>query len=106
MVVPELSSYVRGNEIVVRAEFRFPDEDGTLTDPTTVTFTTLLQERDADPTPYVYLTDDEVTREAAGIFELAIIPGEGVWHVHVQGTGACHAAGEISFEIRHSRVLA
>lgn len=100
-----VSSYVRGNEIVTRAEFRVPDEDGTLTDPTTITFTVKLQDRDSTATAYVYGTDSEVTKASTGIYELSLTPGEGTWHVHVQGTGSVQAADETSFQIEHSMVL-
>lgn len=102
----DLSSYVRGNKVIARAEFRVPDETGPLTDPSTITFTATKQERNATPTTYVYGVASEVIRVSAGIYELALVPAEGTWHVHVQGTGAAYAAMETSFEIRHSRALA
>lgn len=98
----ELSVFVRGTKVVVRAEFRVAT---VLTDPTTVTFTE--REREASSsTAYVYGVAAEVTRVSAGIFEFARVPAEGEWYVHVQGTGAAHGAGEIGFKISHSRALA
>lgn len=100
----DLEVRVEGNKRIVRATFRVPDDAGTLTDPSAVTFT--ARRRGDMPTPYVYLSDSEVTRVSLGIFELEIIPAEGTWAVHVQGTGTAYAAGEIEFIAAHSEALA
>lgn len=102
--MPTLSVYTQGNEIVVRAEFRVPDDAGVLTDPSTVTFT--ARKRSDTGTAYEYGTDSEVTRSSAGIFLLTFIPGPGHWYVHVQGTGTAHAAEKIEFDIDESEALA
>lgn len=102
--MPSLSHYMRGSRVVVTAEFRVPDSKGSLTNPTTVTFTARLRGETA--TAYVYGTDPEVTRPSIGVYELEYEPAEGVWAVHVQGTGTAHAADEIEFVIDHSRALA
>lgn len=99
-----LSVYTQGNEIVVRAEFRVPDDEGVLTDPSTVTFT--ARRRSDTATPYLYLTDSEVTRTSAGIFLLTFLPTPGHWYVHCQGTGTAHAAEKIEFDIDASEALA
>lgn len=102
-----LQSWIEGNRAIVQATFRVPDEAGTLTDPTTVTFTARRRRgKTIDAaTEYVYLTDAEVVRVSVGVFKLTIDPLPGDWHVHVQGTGACHAAGEAEFTITAARAL-
>jgi hypothetical protein len=99
---------VEGNERVVRVSFRVPDDDGTLTDPTTVTFTARRRQGAIidDPVVYVYGTDDEVEKESTGIFVLTFVPTAGRWTVHAQGTGNCHAAAEIDFQVNESAALA
>lgn len=102
--MPAVSQFMRGNKVVVSAEFRVPDSTGTLTDPATVTYT--AKERNGAATAYVYGTAPEVTKTATGKYELAFVPAEGSWSVHVQGTGSAYAADEVSFTIDHSRALA
>jgi hypothetical protein len=101
--VAELEVRVEGNKRIVRATFRVPDDTGALTDPSAVTYT--ARKRGGTPTAYVYLTAGEVTRVSQGIFELAFIPAEGTWDVHVQGTGTAYAAGEIAFVVERARAL-
>jgi hypothetical protein len=109
--MPDLEVLVEGNQRIVRASFRVPDENGTLTDPTTVTYTARKRREKGDsaaayaPTEYVYLTDPEATREALGIFRLTFEPAEGTWDVYVKGTGAAHAAGEIQFVVDRAEAL-
>lgn len=102
-----VSVYMEGSRIVVRAEFRVPDDDGPLTDPTTLTFTTRRRNAGVldSPVAYEYGTDPEVARISTGIYELTFDPAEGTWYVHVQGTGAAHAAGEVSFVVEHAEAL-
>lgn len=95
---------MEGSKMIVRAEFRVPNDAGVLTDPTTVTYT--ARKKGGTPTAYVYLTATEVTRVSVGIFEFTYTPAKGTWHVHVQGTGTAHAAGEVDFVIRDSEALA
>ncbi len=101
-----ITSYVRGNEVVSTAEFRVPDEDGTLTNPTAVTFT--VREKEADtPTAYVFGTAAQDTSPSPGIYKLTLVhDAEGIFHVHVAGTGTVKAAAEGTYEILHSRALA
>ena len=106
-----LSVYVRGNKVITRAEWRVPDEDGTLTDPTTIVFT--ARRRGDDPTVYTYASPGgppELTKAATGIYELALVhdgaDDVGNWAVHAQGTGDAYAAGEIEYEIKKSGALA
>jgi hypothetical protein len=105
--VADLNVLVEGNKRIVRARFRVPDEDGPLTDPSTVTFT--ARRRGGAATTYVWGTDPEVQRtpgQPVGSFDLEFQPGEGTWAVHVQGTGSAHAAGEISFVVARAEALA
>lgn len=103
-----LGVYMEGSKLIVHAEFRVPDDNGTLTDATTVTFTArqrlngVLQ----TPTEYVAGTDPEATHESTGVYELAFEPGKGTWYVHVQGEGTAHAAAEVSFVVEHAEALA
>ncbi|MCS7007854.1 MAG: hypothetical protein RMM28_10280 [Thermoleophilia bacterium] len=102
-----MSVYMEGSRIGVQAEFRVPDDQGPLTDPTTVTFTARRRFQGVlqAPTSYVYGTDPEVTRPSTGTYKLTFTPAEGTWYVHVQGTGAAHAAAETSFVIEHAEAL-
>lgn len=106
-----VSVFMEGAKVVVRAEFRVPDDDGVLTDPTTVTFTArrrlagVLQ----PPAAYAFGSASEVTRTAGvatGSFDLTFEPAEGTWYVHVKGTGAAAAAGEVTFVVEHAEALA
>lgn len=105
--VASLSIYMEGSRVRVHAEFRVPDEDGVLTNPTSVTFTARRRLHGVLQTPedYIYGTDPEVTRPATGIYELTFEPPEGTWYVHCQGTGTAHAAGEVSFVVEHAEAL-
>ena len=108
----QLEVLVEGNKRIVRATFRVPDEDGVLTDPTDVIFTARRRREPGDqpsayaPTVYEFGTDPEATRESLGIFRLTLEPSEGTWAVHVQGTQAAHAAGEIAFVVDRAEALA
>lgn len=105
--MPDLEVLVEGNQRIVRARFRVPDDEGALTDPSTLTFT--ARRRGASPTEYVFGTDAEVTRtqgEPVGVFDFSFVPEEGTWAVHVQGTGAAHAAGEVEFQVGRAEALA
>ena len=113
--MPDIEVLVEGNQRIVRAEFRVPDEDGILTDPTTVTFTARrrreVSDRPADyaPTTYVFGTDPEVTKTTGvpiGSFDLKFEPAQGTWAVYVRGTGAAHAATEIAFVVDRAEALA
>lgn len=102
-------SAIAGNVVTLAAALQTAVEEapcGRRVDPDTVTFTVKRQTTADTATTYVYGTAAEATRESLGVYLLTIEPGEGNWHVHCQGTGAAYAADEISFEIRHSRVLA
>lgn len=102
---------VEGNQRVVRAEFRVPDASGTLTNPTTVTFTARKRRESGDkasayaPTAYVFGVASEVTNPSVGAFELRFAPAQGTWAVYVAGTGAAHAADEISFVVDRAEAL-
>ena len=98
---------MEGTKAVVTAEFRVPDGDGVLTNPTATTFTARrrLAGKLQTPTAYVMGTASEVTNPSIGILVLTFVPAEGTWYVHVQGTGAAYAAGEVSFVIEHAEAL-
>lgn len=107
----QIAARVEGNKWITTVEFRVPDENGTLTDPTTVVFTATRLNRTASdagdtPTDYTYGTDPEVTRDSAGIYKFALVPADGRWAVHAQGTGAAYGAAEIEFVVTKSKALA
>jgi len=111
---------VEGNQRIVRAEFRVPDENGVLTDPTTITFTARRRreagDKAADYAPTVYgphamgaLPTAEIKRTPAapnGSFDFTFEPKQGTWAVYVKGTGSAHAAGEIAFVVDRAEALA
>ena len=105
---------VEGNQRIVRAEFRVPNELGVLTDPTTVTFTARRRKEQGDapadyaPTTYTFPASAEVTKTSGvpnGSFDLRWEPKQGTWAVYVRGTGAAHAAGEITFVVERAEAL-
>lgn len=111
----DLEVLVEGNRRIVRAAFRVPaDDTGVLTDPTTVVFTARKRKQAGDvaaayaPTTYTFPTA-EVARTpgvAVGSYDFTFLPGEGTWAVHVQGTGAAYAAGEVAFVVDRAEALA
>ena len=79
----------------------FKVEDGTLTDPTTVTIT--VERPDGDETSYSY-PGVSITRESAGRFSVNFSPTTGgVHHWRIAGPGAVAAAVEGAFFVRSSR---
>ena len=108
-----LEPQVEGNKWIITAEFRVPPGiGGVLTNPTTVTFTARRRRELGDtasayaPTAYVMGVAPEVTNPSTGVFKLTFTPGQGAWSVHVQGTGAAHAASEIAFVVDRAEALA
>jgi hypothetical protein len=108
-----LEPQVEGNRWIITAEFRVPPgTGGALTNPTTVTFTARRRREIGDvasaytPTAYVMGTAAEVTNPSTGVFLLTFTPGQGTWAVHVQGTGAAHAASEVAFVVDRAEALA
>lgn len=114
-----LEVLVEGNRRIVRAEFRVPDENGVLTDPTTIQFA-VRKRREQGDQPAAYATTTygpvamgglptaEISRTPSvptGSFDLTFEPGQGTWWVYVKGTGAAHAAGEISFVVDRAEAL-
>lgn len=111
---------VEGNQRIVRAEFRVPDENGVLTDPTTLTFTARrrreIGDQPADYAPQAFgpvtmgaLPTSEIKRTAAvpnGSFDFTFEPEQGAWSVYVKGTGSAHAAEEIAFVVDRAEALA
>lgn len=79
---------------VVRFPATFRTAAGVATDPTTVTYRVLTPA--GVETAYVYGTDEEVTRTAAGYYTLRLQLNEaGTWWVRVEGTGAVAAVNEL-----------
>lgn len=100
----QIEVFVRGNEVIVRATCKVPDENGTLTDPTTITYTVRQQGTEMRTT---YTNGaPEITNPSTGVWELAITPLAGRWTIHCQATGAVKAASEITFKIPESDALA
>jgi hypothetical protein len=112
--VADFEVLVEGNQRIVRAVFRVPDENGVLTDPSTVVFTARRRREKGDdaadyaPTVYTFGIDPEVTKTVGvptGSFDFKFTPTQGTWWVHVQGTGAATAAGEIGFVVDRAEAL-
>ena len=111
----DIEVLVEGNRRIVRAAFRVPaDDTGVLTDPTTTVFTARKRKQQGDapsayaPTTYTFPTA-EVQRTPGvptGSFDFTFLPAEGTWAVHVQGTGAAYAAGEVVFVVDRAEALA
>ncbi len=92
-----------GTGITSTQEFR--DEDGTLTNPTTVTFT--LREPDGVKTTYTYPTDPEIVRDSTGIYSFSFVPDQvGSHGFRWLGTGTVPLATEVFEEVQASKVLA
>lgn len=88
---------------VVRLDATFTDIDDEPVDPTTVTFR--IREPDGALTAYVYGTDPEVVRSAAGVYHVewsVTLPGLHRWRFESTGTG--QAAEESRFDARASKV--
>jgi hypothetical protein len=71
---------------VVRLSIRFTDEDGDLTDPTTIKF------KSYDPcgeeVTYTYGTDDELQKESTGKYTMDLTPDKaGRWRYRWETTG-------------------
>jgi hypothetical protein len=101
---------VEGNQRIIRALFRVPDENGVLTDPTSVIFTARRRREvgdvPSDYAPTTYTTGAaEFSHPSTGTFELKFTPKQGTWWVHVAGTGACTAAAEIGFVVDRAEAL-
>ena len=100
--MPTVNTFVSGDVIRFSVIFSL---SGTDTDPTTITF------RRKDPNKvvrsYVYATDTEIVRTAAGRYRIDLqldLPGE--WWVRWEGSGAIAAgAQEMRVRINRSNVL-
>ncbi len=90
-------------ETTLRLTVSFTDENGDAVDPTTVTFSTFSP--GGTQTDYVYDTDDEVGRSAAGAYYADIVPGEsGRWHFRWKTTGTgTSIATEGDFIVQRSK---
>jgi hypothetical protein len=81
------------------------NEDGDLTDPTTLTFT--MREPDDAVTQFVYGTDTEVVRDGQGVFRVywdCELAGFHNWRFEADGTVV--VAAEAVFNVRRSQVSA
>jgi len=89
----------------LRITVNFVDEDGSAVDPTTVTFSTYNPCR--TKTDYVYDTDAEVGRSAAGAYYADIEPDiAGRWHYRWKTTGSgTTIAKEGNFVIQDSKFV-
>lgn len=77
---------------LLQIDANFTNTAGTATDPDTVTFSTLT---DGVQDDYVYGTDDEVSRLAAGHYRAFVsLDTVGTWWLRVEATGAGQAASE------------
>ena len=93
------NTYDPGDGTTITAEFR--NGSDVLTDPTTITFQIRRGEDAIEE--YVYGTDAEVVRDAAGQYHLDyVLPAEGRWHYRAVGTGAVSAAAEGVLVVRNS----
>jgi hypothetical protein len=102
-------SFLEGNSRIYTSTFKVPDENGTATDPTTVTFFRrkigdgLL----ANLESYVYGTDSEVLKTAVGEYTFTIAFDEdGEYVIGVEGTGTCQAYEEIEVSVRNAKARA
>lgn len=80
------------------------DEDGSLVDPTALTFT--MREPDGTVTHYVRGTDAELVRDSLGIFHVhwdCELAGFHTWRFEADGVIA--VAAEAIFNVRRSQVL-
>lgn len=89
-----------GNGVTVTGTFTVPDEDGTPTNPDTVTFS--FKNGDAGVwTNWVYGVDVQVVRVSTGVYTIDLdttdLPGR--WIVIMVGTGAAEAAEQDEFDV-------
>lgn len=97
-----MTTYDRGDLVGVQATFK--TADGTLVDPTAVTF--MVRNPDDRVTTFVYGTDSDLTRISAGFYQCVLdINKAGTWHYRWASTGTGQAAEEGSFIVRVSDVL-
>ena len=76
----------------------FKNSAGSVTDPTTVTFT--VRSPAGVETAYVYGTDSQVTKSSTGVFVLTLPLGQiGDWHIFCRGTGTIAQSIRGLFEI-------
>jgi hypothetical protein len=93
---------VIGTGITSEQEFR--DTDGDLADPTTITL--VVREPDGTRTTYVHGTDEEVVKDATGLYHFSHTPDSvGRWGYRWVGTGAVAYAEEQFVKILPSQVL-
>jgi len=81
----------------------FRDEDGSLADPTAVTFA--IREPDDLVTTYVYGTDVELVRDSVGVYHVHWDIAQAGWHHwRFEGAGSVGVAEESRFQVRESLV--
>ena len=89
-----MNSYNTSQKVRLKGTF---DVDGVLTDPATVTFK--MRVPAGTITTYVYGTDSQLVREAAGVYYVDYtITNEGTHSYRFVGTGAVTAANEVQFQ--------
>jgi len=101
-----VEKFLEGNRRRYTATFKVPDQNGVLTDPTTITF---YRRKEADPNPetYVYNTDIAVVREGQGIYHVDLSysssDADGRYWVGVKGTGTCEAFDELEVLVQKAK---
>lgn len=97
-----MNTYDIGDRRRLSATFR--DEDSTLVDPTTVTFS--LRDPDDFVISYVYGEDSELVRDSTGVYHVDWdIVTAGYHHWRFECTGNIAVAEESRFGVRESLVL-
>ena len=89
----------RGDTRTITATFR--NAAGTLTDPTTVTFT--VRTPTGTETAYVYGTDAEVVKGSTGVYSMVVALTAGnnsnPWQVRIVGTGTVAEAHIVNLHV-------
>jgi hypothetical protein len=90
-----INLYTKGQKVRCVVSFTV---DGTLTDPTTVTFKSM--DPGGNVSIFVYGTDNELVKDSTGIYYADVITDEnGEWNFRFEGTGACEAVEEQAFNV-------
>lgn len=98
-----MNTYRRGNAINLQASFALPN--GTLADPTTITFQ-VLNSDGVTIGPYVYGTNPNVSKIGVGVYVCMLDPllPVGIYHYEAIGTGVVEAESENDFEVSESAI--
>lgn len=88
---------------LVRIQSTFKNVDGTVVDPTTITFK--LKTPDGTVTTYVYGSNAEVVKEGTGIYHVDWSCTQAGQHIYLYvGTGTVQTAEDATFMV-HERML-